>query len=364
MALPLPLLEWGADEASGDALDSSGHGRPLTVSSASGVSRVAGRNGSGLQQISAVVSEGPSLTGLQTANRSVAFDLRVNVAGSFWVMEYKAGDLASGSGSWGLLLLSSTLRWRAKDASGSIKEITLPIDLGNWHHIVVTHDGVTLKLYRDGALFGSIALAGAIQTADHFVPFDLAGSAATLDNVRIYDVALTPAQVTEVAATPVGTTAPSEDHSATLALSGSSSLALAASIGLSAPVALSGSGSTLPSGAPATGFELDMAAIGSLMMGQMVAGLEASLPMIGTGSLPLFPAPEFDASMSLMGTMINQQIAAWAEAVELALSGVGRLDIAGPRGEIQDLTLTASLEPAPLFASVEALSLKAVVEHG
>jgi hypothetical protein len=69
-----------------------------------------------------------------------------------------------------------------------------------WHHVVVTHDGSTLRLYRDNVLLGSVASTlepdGGPATA---IGGDLRDSAAgwrgRLSDVAVYPAALTPAQI-------------------------------------------------------------------------------------------------------------------------------------------------------------------------
>jgi hypothetical protein len=85
---------------------------------------------------------------------------------------------------------------------------TLVVNDDEWHHVVITWDSTTLRLYVDGAEEGTIA-AGAIAdvtTYDMSVGFD--GGAGYIemlaDDVRIYDRALSASEVSALAAGSAG----------------------------------------------------------------------------------------------------------------------------------------------------------------
>jgi hypothetical protein len=73
-----------------------------------------------------------------------------------------------------------------------------------WHHIVATYDGQTLRLYRDGAIAGSAAQTQMAKSTavDLFIGRNTAGDPtsyldATIDEIAVYDKALTPDRVRE-----------------------------------------------------------------------------------------------------------------------------------------------------------------------
>jgi hypothetical protein len=204
---PSPLVAWNFDEASGDALDISGNGRALTLAS-NNWSRVAGKNGSGIQQITTSGTVGPSITPFLTASRTTMFDAKlVSPTGNWWVMEYyrsTAMAAPNDTGVWGLLYLSGVLRWRVKNAANVVTEITIDADPGNWHNICATISGTTLKLYRDGTLLSSATVSGGAWTsADTLKMIDTAGTSVVIDNVRAYDFELDAASIASLAGTPV-----------------------------------------------------------------------------------------------------------------------------------------------------------------
>jgi hypothetical protein len=72
---------------------------------------------------------------------------------------------------------------------------TVTVDV--WHHVVGTWDGMTARLYVDGALDGEVGGSGFLPAADAGSPFLLAGQAAnpaggfaSLDEVAVYEYVL------------------------------------------------------------------------------------------------------------------------------------------------------------------------------
>ena len=88
---------------------------------------------------------------------------------------------------------------------------TVPADFyGNWHRVSGTYDGTTLRLYIDGREVASTPFSGRIDTSSAEVnigrdfetswndPYDVGRMAnGVVDDVRIYDRALTPAELSE-----------------------------------------------------------------------------------------------------------------------------------------------------------------------
>lgn len=74
--------------------------------------------------------------------------------------------------------------------------------IGYWNHYIITHDGVTTKLYINGELASQYSQV--INTVGTTLKFNkdinntLEAATATLDDFFIYDVALTPSQVTSL----------------------------------------------------------------------------------------------------------------------------------------------------------------------
>jgi hypothetical protein len=349
-------LELSFDEASGDALDSSGNGRNLVISSANFGSRVAGLYGtSAFQQLSTATTIGPTLSaGMQTASRTTMFWLRVNASGTYWIDEYY--NAANDTGVWGLLYLSGVLRWRAKNVSNTPTDITITPDNGVWHHIAAVFDGAKLWIYRDGVLVntGGTAISGGLMSADTFRFMESAGSAATIEDFRHYSSALTQPEIAALMATPAGA-APTDSGTLTgsfssptaaLAANGSVDALLAGSFS-SPTTAYDGSATaevTLDGTFTAPTFSLEGSSVspntgglnGSFAAPDATFSARSSVDvsMIGTFSIPVFtgsggvPIPDRDILVTIgPGERPATSIAAGPSRVNVAQSDLQRTEI-------------------------------------
>jgi hypothetical protein len=82
------------------------------------------------------------------------------------------------------------------------------LPLNAWSHLAATYDGETLRLYVNGTEIGSTSVSGPIPTSAG--PLRIGGNSiwgewfkGFIDDVRVYDVALTPGQIESDMATPV-----------------------------------------------------------------------------------------------------------------------------------------------------------------
>src|SRR5262249_19466685 len=94
------------------------------------------------------------------------------------------------------------------DAYGSA---ALPAN--TWTFLAETYDGTTLRLYVNGTQVGSVAHTGAIATSTN--PLQIGGDSlygqnfvGLIDEVRVYNVALTAAQIQSDQTTPITPTGP------------------------------------------------------------------------------------------------------------------------------------------------------------
>ena len=86
---------------------------------------------------------------------------------------------------------------------------TAALTANTWSYLTETYDGSTLKLYVNGTLVASTAHTGAIASSTN--PLQIGGDtiysqyfAGLIDEVRIYNVALTAAQIQSDMTTPMG----------------------------------------------------------------------------------------------------------------------------------------------------------------
>ena len=86
---------------------------------------------------------------------------------------------------------------------------TGPLPTNTWSHLALTYDGSALRLYVNGVLASSIARTGDIQTSAN--PLQIGGDSlygqyfqGMIDEVRVYDVALSAAQIQSDMNTAIG----------------------------------------------------------------------------------------------------------------------------------------------------------------
>lgn len=199
----LPIAEYSFDEASGAIVDLTGNGHGFSLPS--GVARVAGHTNTGLQLTGTGIATGPSLFG-QTPARSLMMWLRLPADFTGWVFE--SHSTSGNTGMWGPLCLSGSIGFRAKNASGTTAYPTIARPTDNlMHHYCGTWDGSAVRFYFDGVLQGSpVSLASGIGTADVIYPFDITlGTSPIVDDVRVFDAALTQTEIQTYMNTPAGT---------------------------------------------------------------------------------------------------------------------------------------------------------------
>ena len=105
--------------------------------------------------------------------------------------------------------------------AGSSGEVfgTARLPASTWTHLAVTYDGTTVRLYVDGAQVSSLAKTGNLTTSTN--PLTIGSDPiygqyfqGMIDDVRVYNVALTSAQIQADMATPVAAVPDSQPPSA------------------------------------------------------------------------------------------------------------------------------------------------------
>ena len=86
---------------------------------------------------------------------------------------------------------------------------TSTLTLNTWTHLATTYDGANLRFYVNGTQVSSLALTGNLTTSAN--PLQIGGDSiygqffgGLIDEVRVYSVALSPAQIQADMVTPVG----------------------------------------------------------------------------------------------------------------------------------------------------------------
>ena len=215
------MAAYALDEGSGTAVhDVSGNGNNGTLANAAWVS---GKFGGGLQFTGAVNS-------LVTIPDSASLNLSKAMTLEAWVYPT---SLNSSGGNWDAVVAkdhtgdtTNDIEYALYAAQGSGTGPsthvligsdrgtgnTSPLPLNQWSFISGTYDGTTLRTYVNGIQVSSKNQTGLILSTTN--PLRLGGDwdqemfTGVLDNVRVYNVALTATQLKTDMATPVATLAP------------------------------------------------------------------------------------------------------------------------------------------------------------
>jgi len=197
------LCEYSFDEASGAVIDHTGNNRGFTPSG--NVARATtGHTNKGLTMSGTGPGAGPAIFG-QTTARTMMMWVQMPADFTGWFGEYhrNTGD----TGMWGGLCLSGQIGFRAKSAADAtaFASIARPTD-GLFHHYCGTFDGTSTRFYYGGVLQGSaVSLGTTIGTSDSLNMFNISsGSTPVIDDFRIFDTALTQAEIQTYMNTPAG----------------------------------------------------------------------------------------------------------------------------------------------------------------
>lgn len=198
MADPIAAYNFESDPI----LDLTGNGHDFALPSS--LALAAGLDGQGIQNMSSSADlGGPPIFG-QTPNRSLVLDVIRTSNADGWITEIKDSD--ADTGIWGFLMSSGSVQARAKNAANTafFSSFTQPA-INTRYQLGMTYDGSLLKLYIDGVLRGTpVAVTGGLGTqGDAWHLFDVVGGTTMIDNVRIYDVALSEAEIAALIGVPV-----------------------------------------------------------------------------------------------------------------------------------------------------------------
>lgn len=198
------LAAYNFDEASGNVLDVTGNGHGFAMNAS--VTRQTGHTSTGLRhETTAADGAGPTIFG-QTAQRTLmCWVKRTSNAVDGWILEMKDGTVSSGV--WGFLFSGANVQARTKNPGTTVFTVSAAQPTVNtWYHIAMTFDGTKIHLYFDGVEqgTGTTVTGGVLHSGATIFPFmDTVSSETIIDDVRIYDTALSAAQILADRNTPV-----------------------------------------------------------------------------------------------------------------------------------------------------------------
>lgn len=211
-SFPSPIAAYAFSEGSGTiSADSSGNSHTLTLNNATFTG--SGHTGSAITNSTATIGATSAFTAPTTAITLMA-----------WI---KPLDLTSGTSRFALGFIDSggntdvaIFCQRADFGTGNVLQGDIRIagnlaalngpalTVSTWAHVALTYDGTNLKLYKDGTAVVSTTSSGTVSPGDAIwiagwnsvspYPTDV-----VIDDVRVFNVALTASEVTSAMNTPV-----------------------------------------------------------------------------------------------------------------------------------------------------------------
>jgi alpha-N-arabinofuranosidase len=211
---PNPIASYSFSEGSGTTTaDNSGNGHTATLSNTS-LWSASGHTGNCLSNVSLTDSASVPSAGWAptTAITVMAWVFRTNwaqtnrrVAGIWAPGHVDEGFIigaSRGSSAGPMVVLTTT------NTNSLVLQPNQTVLSTGWHHLAGTYDGVTMALYVDGVQTGSRAADGilTLDTTDNWL-LGAGGGGGVLDgmidDVRMYNTALTPAQIAGLRDIPV-----------------------------------------------------------------------------------------------------------------------------------------------------------------
>ncbi len=208
---PNLLGAWGFDEGTGTiARDSSEHNASLTVSPS--LAWVAGHS----------AGTAISNTGGGGSSAYTTWTVSVPITIMGWA---RPTDLTPGStrplfGIWDTSDFSGStqcaisaqrgdfgtpnvLQGNVRVNGGLVEIAHTALTVNTWYHLALSYDGTTIRLFRDGSEVATVSITGTIFSAAYFFAVVPGPTNAQVDDARVFNAALTAAQVAAFMGDPV-----------------------------------------------------------------------------------------------------------------------------------------------------------------
>jgi hypothetical protein len=211
-SLPAAIAAYGFSEGSGTTTaDASGNGHTLTLNGTSWTA--SGHTGSALTNTTTAQGATSFFTSPAAAITLMAWvkplDLTLNTT------HFALGFLDAGGSTYVGIFTQrfdfgthNILQCDLK-LNGTLNEYTGPaLTVGTWVHLALTYDGSTVVVYKDGVAVNTTAATGAITAGDglYVAGWSLSSPEDTdviVDDARVFNTALTGAQIVTAMNTPV-----------------------------------------------------------------------------------------------------------------------------------------------------------------
>lgn len=175
-----PIAEWSFDAGTGATVaDDSGGTSALTVGS--GSYAASGHTGAGFQNTTTGTGASgsvPVVSGTTCTVMAWVKPTALPAGGTQLIL----GSLDSGGTDFALWAQRSAigspnvLQGNARLGGGVVPVNGVALTVGQWSHVAMTYDGSTLKLFKDGALVGSVSNTNTINNRTAFAVAGLSGS--------------------------------------------------------------------------------------------------------------------------------------------------------------------------------------------
>jgi hypothetical protein len=199
---PAPIAAYSFDESGSTVVDTTANGHSFALGSDL-VRTTDGHTAGGLTTLAAnaITPLGTGPFG-QTPDRTVMMWARGT--GSVWYIRWQVASIDSGA--WGILCLGGDVGVQLRDSSGFQRFMTTGPSDGLWHHYAATYNNTTSTavFYLDGVSAASGTFTGPVRADADSLDLAEFGPGTVIDDLRIYDTALTATQVAAAAAAPVG----------------------------------------------------------------------------------------------------------------------------------------------------------------